>query len=114
MRSGSTTLTGGQGSRSTGVVSGFVLKLARQSAGLTQEKLAECLGADVTSVQGWESARRPLTAMTAGDFARLCGRLTRLGAPSSTGRHMRDAIEADLVLSTGIAAGGSWVDPEIH
>lgn len=42
MGRGPTTLTGGQASRAAGVVSGFVLKLARRSAGLTQEKLAEC------------------------------------------------------------------------
>jgi len=52
--------------------------------------------------------------MGTGDFARLCGRLTRLGAPSTTARHLREAIEADLVLSTGIEAGGTWVDPEVH
>ncbi|WP_442785364.1 helix-turn-helix domain-containing protein [Amycolatopsis sp. H20-H5] len=64
--SGSAARTSGQGSRSTGVVSGFVLKLARQAAGLTQEALAERLSADVSSVQGWESGRRPLAAMNAG------------------------------------------------
>jgi len=68
MRSGPATLTGGQGSRAIGVVSGFVLKLARQSAALTQEKLAEVLTVDVTTVQGWESGRRPLAAMNAGHF----------------------------------------------
>jgi hypothetical protein len=44
MRSGPATLTGGRGSRAVGVVSGFVLELARQSAALTQEALAEALG----------------------------------------------------------------------
>ncbi|MEV6925326.1 helix-turn-helix transcriptional regulator [Dactylosporangium sp. NPDC051485] len=95
-------------------MSGFVLKLARQSAALTQEKLAEALGVDVTTVQGWESGRRPLSAVNAGDFLRLCGRLARLGAPASTGRHLREAIEADQVLSTGIAAASVWVDPDNH
>ncbi|MFC3451585.1 helix-turn-helix domain-containing protein [Amycolatopsis speibonae] len=108
------TLTGSQGSRSTGIVTGFVLKLARQSAGLTQERLAERLAVDGSTVQGWESGRRPLSAMPAGDFVRLCSRLSRLGAPSSTGRHLRAAVEADLVLSTGIASGDQWVDPEVH
>lgn len=114
MRRVPATLTAGQGSRATGVVSGFVLKLARQSAALTQEKLAEVLRVDVTTVQGWESGRRSLAAMQAGDFLRLCGRLSRLGAPPSTGRHLREAIEADQVLSTGIAAGATWVDADAH
>lgn len=114
MGRGSVALTGGQGSRVIGVVSGFVLKLARQSTALTQEKLAELLSVDVTTVQGWESGRRPLAAVNAGDFLRLCGRLARLGAPASTGRHLREAIEADQVLSTGITAGATWVDPDTH
>ncbi|WP_410659497.1 helix-turn-helix domain-containing protein [Amycolatopsis sp. lyj-112] len=95
-------------------MTGFVLKLARQSGGLTQERLAEHLAVDGSTVQGWESGRRPLSAMPAGDFVRLCSRLSRLGAPSSTGRHLRAAVEADLVLSTGIASADRWVDPEVH
>ena len=114
MGGGPATLTSGQGSRAIGVVSGFVLKIARQSAALTQEKLAEVLGVDVTTVQGWESGRRPLAAMNAGEFLRLSGRLSRLGAPASTGRYLREAIEADQVLSTGITAGTTWVDADTH
>ena len=114
MRTWTATLTGGRGSRATGVVSGFVLKLSRQAAGLTQEKLAELLSVDATTVQGWESGRRPLAAVGAGELMRLGARLSRAGAPASTGRHLNEAIEADLVLSTGIAAGESWVDPDHH
>ncbi|MFE5568918.1 multiprotein-bridging factor 1 family protein [Amycolatopsis japonica] len=95
-------------------MTGYVLKLARQSAGLTQERLAERLAVDASTVQAWESGRRPLSAMPAGEFVRLCSRLSRLGAPSSTGRYLRTAVEADLVLSTGISAGADWVDPEAH
>jgi len=111
---GAATLTGGRGSRAVGIVSGYVLKLARQAAGQTQESFAERLTVDVSTVQGWESGRRPLAAMNAGDFVRLCARLSRLGAPPSTGRHLRAAVEADLVLSTGITAGRAWVDPDVH
>jgi transcriptional regulator with XRE-family HTH domain len=98
----------------TGIVSGFVLKLARQPAGLTQEKLAEALSVDVGTVQGWESGRRPLAAMNTGGFLQLCSRLSRLGAPASTGRRLREAVEADQVLSTGIAAGATWVEVDLH
>jgi transcriptional regulator with XRE-family HTH domain len=99
------TLTGSKGSRATGIISGFVLKLARQSTALTQEQLAERLAVDVSTIQGWESGRRPLAAMHAGEFLRLSSQLSRLGAPASTGRHLREAIEADHVLSVGIVAG---------
>ncbi|HEY0450600.1 helix-turn-helix transcriptional regulator [Actinophytocola sp.] len=114
MKRGPIALTGGQGSRSTGVVSGFVLKLARQSAALTQDQLAEALAVDVTTVQGWESGRRPLAATHAGDFLRLSARLSRLGAPPSTRRHLTEAIEADQVLSAGITGGGAVVHAETH
>ncbi len=69
---------------------------------------------DVTTVQGWESGRRPLAAMNAGDFLHLGNRLCRLGAPAPTGRHLREAIEADHVLSTGVTAGDRWVDADTH
>ncbi len=108
------TLTGSQGSRASGVVAGYVLKLARQSAGLTQDRLAEALAADVTTIQGWESGRRPLSAMTTGDFVRLGARLTRLGAPPATGRRLHEAVEADLVLGAGITAAGQWIEPDAH
>ncbi|MEV0897923.1 helix-turn-helix transcriptional regulator [Actinoplanes sp. NPDC049802] len=88
--------------------------MARQSAALTQEGLAEALDVDVTTVQGWESGRRPLSAVSAGEFLRLCGRLSRLGAPAATGRHLREAIEADQVLSVGITTGARWVEPDRH
>ena len=98
------TLTGSQGSRTSGVIAGYVLKLARQAVGLTQDRLAEVLRVDVTTIQGWESGRRPVSAMATGEFVRLGARLIRLGAPPSTGRHLHEAVEADLVLSAGITA----------
>jgi transcriptional regulator with XRE-family HTH domain len=114
MRTGAATPTGGRGSRTTGVVAGFVLKPSRQGAGLTPERLAELLGVDPTTVQGRESGRRPLAAVSAGELLKLSARLSRAGAPASTGRHLNEAIEADLVLATGITAGDSWVDPDHH
>ena len=52
--------------------------------------------------------------MHAGEFLRLSGRLARLGAPPSTGRHLREAIEADLVIATGVTAADTPVDATVH
>jgi transcriptional regulator with XRE-family HTH domain len=114
MDTGRDTPTGGQGSRCRGVVSGFVLKLARQSAGLTQERFAEAANADLSTVQAWESGRRSLTALRAADFIRLRNLLTRAGAPPATGRHLQEAVEADLVISSGVESGARWVDRHDH
>lgn len=112
--SGGLTPTGSQGSRCLGIISGFVFKLARQSTGLTQDQLAEILSVDTTTVQAWESGRRPLTAMQAGEFLRIRSALIRRGAPASIGRHLNQAIEADLVLATAVDAGMRWVDHNQH
>lgn len=114
MGRGPETLTGGRGARSIGIVSGFVLKLARQATGLTQEELAQALAVDVTTVQSWESGRRPLAAISAGDFLRFTARLAVLGAPSSTRQRLTEAIEADQVLAAGIAAGSEVIDVHTH
>jgi transcriptional regulator with XRE-family HTH domain len=106
--------TGSQGSRCLGIIAGFVLKLARRAAGVTQERLAESLAVDVSSVQGWESGRRPLTALQIGDFQRIRACLTRLGVPASIGHHLHEAIEADLVLATAVGAGRRSVGTEEH
>lgn len=108
------TPTGGQGSRCRGIVSGFVLKLARHAAGLTQELFAEIAEVDVSTVQAWESGRRSLTALQAVDLVRLRNLLTRAGAPPSTGRHLQEAIEADLVISSGVESGPWWNSREPH
>lgn len=114
MRTRPTTPTGSQGSRALGIVSGFVLKLARQTAGDSQEVLAEALGVDVSTVQGWESGRRSLTALRASDLLRLRMHLVHRGAPASIGRHLSDALEADLVLAAGVDAGAAWKPRELH
>ncbi|GAA3010454.1 hypothetical protein [Actinokineospora diospyrosa] len=98
----------------SGLVSGQVFKLARRSTGLTQSGLAAALGVDLSAVQGWESGWQPLGTLRAGVFLRLSARLARLGSPASTGRHLREAVEADQVLSTAITAGGQWVDADTH
>ena len=52
----SATPTAGRGSE--GRISGYVLKVIRESIGQTQEQLAGRLGVSAATVQGWESGRR--------------------------------------------------------
>jgi transcriptional regulator with XRE-family HTH domain len=109
------TLRGGQGSpRCLGVVSGFLLKLLRESTGLTQIGLAEQFRVDVASVQGWESGRRPLTALRAADLVRLRSRLARCGAQPSSLAVLDNAIEADLIIAEAVRAGEQIVDADEH
>lgn len=101
-------------SRCEGVISGYLLKIARESVRLTQGELAEHLGVDTTTVQAWESARRPVTALKTGDLARLRMKLTRLGAPLQLFEVLAIAIEADLVIADAVAAGAQPIDPDRH
>ncbi len=85
-------------------MSGHVLKVIRESAGLTQERFAERLGVDTTTVQGWESGRRPLMATSTGTYLGLRQSLLSLGAPPRLLPQLDAALEADrfigYVLST--------------
>lgn len=110
------TLRGSQGSpRCLGVVSGYLLKLMRESAGLTQFDLAERLGADVTTVQGWESGRRPLTAVRTSELPRLRMRLTQAGLPARMFTVLLDAIEADIIIADAVEAGNDrLIEPADH
>lgn len=106
MSGGRETPRGSQGSaRQVGVVSGYLLKLVRESVGATQSHLAEHLRVDVATVQGWESGRRPLTALRTADFIRLRHKLIGLGAVGGMAQLFHEAIEADLVISHAIDAG---------
>jgi len=78
-----------------GVISGYVLKLTRESLGLTQEALAEELEVDKHTVQGWESGRRRLSATQAFGFVDLRNRLRVLGAAAPLVDSLSAAMEAD-------------------
>jgi len=105
----------GKGStRTLGVVCGYLFKTIRESIRLTQVELAEELGVDVATIQGWESGRRSLTALRAGDLIRLRMKLTRLGAPPSAFTALNDAIEVDLIIADAIDAGSTNTNPHDH
>ncbi|MGH4008502.1 MAG: helix-turn-helix domain-containing protein [Pseudonocardiaceae bacterium] len=109
------TLRGSQGSRRCfGAVSGFLLKLMRESAELTQVQLAEQLGVDVASVQGWESGRRPLASLRAADLVRLRSRLLRCGAQPTLLAMLEDAIHADLIIADTVQAGDQLIEANKH
>jgi transcriptional regulator with XRE-family HTH domain len=96
------TPTAGQGRRSgprAGVVAGFVFRLIREQLGLTQEELAERFGVSADALAGWESGRRPLTAIAAGQMLVHRHRLLRLGAASALLAALDRAMEADVLLA---------------
>ncbi len=79
----------------SGVIAGTVLAAARRTAGLTQEGFAEAIGLHPDTVKSWESGRRSLGSVQAGQIARVRRSLLRLGAePSILGR-LEAAIDAD-------------------
>ncbi|MFF5721674.1 helix-turn-helix domain-containing protein [Streptomyces buecherae] len=66
-----TTGPGSPGRAREGVVTGHLFKVTRERAGLTQQSLAEAIAVDVTTVQGWESGRRSLTAIPSAQFRQM-------------------------------------------
>lgn len=82
-----------------GIVSGYVLKIIRESLGLSQERLAEMLRVERNTLQGWESGRRPLTNVQVGALLRLQARLRTLGADPLFVDSLHPATEADQLLT---------------
>lgn len=103
-----------------GIVSGFVLRLARESAqpSCTRETLAELLDVSVDTVAGWETGRRPLSAIRVAQAVALKHALFRIGASPYLVQLLDSAMEADLVIDQTIKTGragkrtshplGSW------
>ncbi|WP_051838147.1 helix-turn-helix domain-containing protein [Streptomyces sp. NRRL F-2580] len=83
----------------TGTIAGFVLRTARESVPLTQAAMAEALGADLATVQGWESGRRPIAHMRAVDLLGLRRRLAGLGADAVIVALLDAAMDADRIIS---------------
>jgi transcriptional regulator with XRE-family HTH domain len=96
------------------VVAAFVFKLLRSAAGCRQSDIAEHLRVDVSTIQGWESGRRPLSALSGTNLLRLRNSLIALDAPASAANLLTQAVEADVILSTVINAGSVAIDPRTH
>ncbi|MFF3533221.1 helix-turn-helix domain-containing protein [Streptomyces sp. NPDC002466] len=96
------TLTSGRGmpqrSRS-GMVSGYVFRLIREQLGHTQEALAERFRVSLDTVAGWESGRRPLTALPVGQMLTYRHHLLQLGSAPSLLSALERAAEADVLLA---------------
>lgn len=89
----------GRSTPQRGEITGYLLKLIRESILLTQEQLAVELGVDRATVQSWESGRRPFTAVPFGQAIATRQRLGRLGANTPLLAALDDAAEADFILT---------------
>ncbi|WP_169811700.1 helix-turn-helix domain-containing protein [Nocardia shimofusensis] len=101
-------------SSARGAVSGFLLKLLREATHLTQAEFAELARVDPTTVYGWESGRRSLAGLRAGDLARVRMLLTRHGAPPHAIALLGDALEADLIIGDTISTDPATTTPGQH
>ncbi|MCG5216214.1 helix-turn-helix domain-containing protein [Streptosporangium soli] len=81
-----------------------MLKVIRESVGVTQEDFAERLAIDPTTVQGWESSRRPLMAIATGNYLSLRSSLLRLGASPRLLSQLDMALEADRFIGYVLSA----------
>ncbi len=81
-----------------GRIAGMVLKFARESAALSQERFAEVADCGVATVQGWESGRRQLSAVSLVQLHRISRTLLRLGANAEIVALLPCSVEADLIL----------------
>lgn len=81
------------------VVSGYLLKLLRESIPRSQEQMAEDLLVDRGTIQGWETGRRPFVAVPLAQTVALRHRYTTLGATTSLVDALDVAVEADVLIS---------------
>lgn len=82
-----------------GRVAGAVLAAIRAEAGSTQEALAEQLGVGLSTVQAWESGRRPLVRASFQDLQRLNRRLRLNGAAPALLHVLDQALLVDSIYS---------------
>ena len=97
-----------------GIITGYLLKQIRQSAGLSQEGLAEQLRVDTNTVQGWETGRRSLTGTRVATLVELRHRLRQLGADPQLLAALEDAAEADYVLAHILGSEPGAGGPDAH
>ncbi|MFD5251346.1 helix-turn-helix domain-containing protein [Streptomyces bobili] len=107
------TLTGSQGSPvrpRAGVISGYVFRTIREQLGHTQETFAEHLRVSSDTIAGWESGRRPLTAVPVGQMLVQRHRLMQLGTAPALLQALERAIEADVLMASALDEDASVED----
>jgi transcriptional regulator with XRE-family HTH domain len=97
-----------------GIITGFLLKQIRQSTGLSQEGLAERLGVDPNTVQGWETGRRSLTGTRVATLVELRHRLRQFGGDPQLLAALEDGAEADYVLAYTLGTEPGAGAPDAH
>lgn len=86
-----------------GTIAGFVLRVARESTSIrTQAGMAEVMGVDLATWQGWETGRRPLANVKAGVLLDMRRRLLALGADPQVLPLLEPAMDADRVITSTI------------
>lgn len=97
-----------------GPISGYLLKLCRAAAGLDQQSFAERAGVGVTTVQGWESGRTPLTAVQVGRFTGLRHQLLHAGTPVTLLSALQVALDVDHLISHAIGQSDTAPTLDTH
>jgi transcriptional regulator with XRE-family HTH domain len=92
-----------------GRIAGAVLAAIRSAVGRTQEALAEEMQVGLSTVQAWESGRRPLVKASFQDLQKLTRRLVLDGAP----RHLMFLFDQAL-LADSIYADIAEAEPAMH
>ncbi len=114
------TLTGGRGTPDrarAGIISGYVFRVIREQLGHTQDGFAEAFDVSPDTISGWESGRRPLTSVSAGQMLVHRHRLMHLGSGPELLAVLERAMEADVLLTsvldeaapTDTSPLGAWV-----
>ncbi|MEU9732865.1 helix-turn-helix transcriptional regulator [Streptomyces sp. NPDC048002] len=100
----SETPTGSRGSARPriGVISGYVFRVIREQLGYTQEEAAAQLRLSPDTVAGWESGRRPLTAIPVGQMLVLRHRLMQMGTAPTLLQALERGMEADVLLASAL------------
>jgi transcriptional regulator with XRE-family HTH domain len=101
----SQTLTGSTGARQrprTGLLGGYVLRVIREQLGYTQDEAAEHLRVSADTIAGWETGRRPLTAVPVAQMLGLRHRLMQMGTSPALLQALERALEADVFLASAL------------